>query len=584
MSQHPHHPADKSVETLRHERDRFVAFAFASADILVELDESANILFIDGAIGGLLGREADACLNTPFLGLVHEKDADAAQELLATALKEDRIEQITIHLAAKFGDPIPFSMSGYKLKALRNHYYLTLSLLKNMISAEELHRRDSETGLFNRESFAEMASRRIQEARERGKTLKITLLDLPELQTLLGNLTHDTMRQLLGDISMYLRNASLGGDSAGMVSKDPGAYSLILDDEVEPDQVVEQVFEITRRVDPEGHGVPGQSHTIDADAPSLTGQDCANALLYTINLFANTQGDEFNIRSLSGGYQAMLKETVQKISEFKSTVDAGKFELAFQPIVELRTGVTHHYEVLVRIEGQNFDDPYKFISFGEKTGIIGEFDLAMCQRTIDVLLEARERKHYPKVAVNLSGRSLSSSLYLDALKEIAYRHSSLYKQLIFEITESAKITNLQTANNFIQEMREKGFLFCLDDFGVGESSFDYLRNLHIDFVKIDGSYVRESMATKRGQHLLKAMSGMCKELGIVTIGEMVEDEKVAALLWESGVKFGQGFLFGKPVMDSATLINCSQPNPYYHGVLRAKSFASKATSRQKPDS
>lgn len=566
---------DKAVEALRSERDRFVAFSFASADILIELDEDANILFMDGAVGGLLGKKAEEYAGSPFIDLVYAEDSDAINTILRNDLKKDRVDQQKLRLQSKFGDPIPFSMSGYKLSALKNHYYLTLTFLRSELSPEDLAKRDENTGLYKKESFAETATKRIKEATSSGKDVNVTLVDLPDLKELLDHMSPEAAHALLHDISKYLRQTSLGGDSAGIV--EDGAYSVILDPDIDPDQMMSQLFEITRRADPDGKGIRAHAETIHADAPSLTEQDCANALLYTINSFAEAEGESFNIASLSDGYQSMLKETVKKISEFKNTVEGNKFRLAFQPIVDLKNGITHHYEALVRIDGgTSFDNPFSFITFGEQAGIIGDFDLSMCQRAIDVLLEAREQGHRPKVAVNLSGKSLSSSLYLDALREITGKNKGINKQLIFEITESAKITDFDGANDFLQELRSQGFLCCLDDFGVGESSFNYLRNLQVDFVKIDGSYVRESISTPRGQHLLKAMAGMCKELGIVTIGEMVEDEKVAALLWESGVRFGQGYLFGKPTIDASTLVHCDEVNPFYHGIMRAKRFDNKS--------
>ncbi|MCH2547021.1 MAG: EAL domain-containing protein [Alphaproteobacteria bacterium] len=562
---------NKAVESLRSERDRFVAFSFASADILIELDEDANILFMDGAVSGLLGKKSVEFTGESFLNLVHSNDATLAHKMLCEDLKQDRIDQERIHLQSKFGDAIPFALSGYKLSALKNHYYLTLTFLKAELSPAELDKRDHKTGLYKKDSFANAAVKHIQDAKGSNKEVHITLLDLPELTELLDHLTTDAAQNLLHDISNYLRSHSLNGDSAGLVEE--GAYSVILDANTDPKQIMNQLFEITRNADPSGKGVRGHSETIEAGDSTLSALDCANALLYTITRFAESEGKEFNIHSLSDGYQSMLQETVQKISEFKNTVDGNRFQLAFQPIVDLKNGIIHHYEALVRIEGEtSFENPFSFISFGEQAGIIGEFDLAMCQRAIEVLLDAREQGHRPKVAVNLSGKSLSSDLYLDALREITSRNAGINKQLIFEITESAKITDFEMANIFLQELREQGFLCCLDDFGVGESSFNYLRRLQVDFVKIDGSYVRESLTTPRGKHLLKAMANMCKELGIVTIGEMVEDEKVAALLWESGVRFGQGYLFGKPTIDASTLVHCQEVNPYYHGIMRAKRF------------
>src|SRR5687768_15402664 len=112
--------SDKAVEALRLERDRFVAFSFASADILVKLDEDANILFIDGATNGLLGGKAESFTGKSFFSMVHDSDTDSAHKMLAADLKADRVDHEAIHLRSKFGDPVPFAISGYKLKALKN--------------------------------------------------------------------------------------------------------------------------------------------------------------------------------------------------------------------------------------------------------------------------------------------------------------------------------------------------------------------------------------------------------------------------------------------------------------------------------
>ena len=186
----------------------------------------------------------------------------------------------------------------------------------------------------------------------------------------------------------------------------------------------------------------------------------------------------------------------------------------------------------------------------------------------------------PLVAVNLSGKSLSSSLFIDALEKILDQAGRRRPQIIIEITESSKIENIQIANAFIQRLRKAGNRVCLDDFGAGESSFDYLRNLHVDFVKIDGSYVKESLLTVRGREMLKAMSSLCKDLGMVTIGEFVEDEKAAKLLWECGVKFGQGYFLGKPDMDAEVLANCSKPTPFYGGVMHVRDFSDKNKNKK----
>lgn len=562
--------ASLALDTLKHERDRFVAFAFASADLLIELDDTGAIAFVDGATMGLLGQRADDLIGQHFSTLVHERDKNAVAQLLSQSEQIGRTEGFKLRLNSRIHKSLPFAVSGFQLPYLKHHYFLTLSIVREEIAPDELAKRDIHSGLLKRENFAEAANKKIHEAVEAGKQLKMTLLDFPELKALLDGLPAQQANDLIGEISDYLRSKSVDGDTAGIIGK--SAYSFVHDGAVDQKSVVKYIVDLAKKADPSGVGVTTpRAHTIDTDPGKLSEQDTANALLYTLNRFATEKGENFSIDSLTAGYQTMLDDTVVKIANFKNTVAHNEFMVAFQPIVNLKDGVIHHFETLVRLDSdKGFSNPFHFITFGEQSGVINEFDLAMCQKTLDILQSASKKGYRPLVSVNLSGKSLSSNLFMDTVSEMLRQNESVRKQVIFEVTESAKISNLQQANVFLQTLRDNGNLVCLDDFGVGESSFDYLRHLQVDFVKIDGSYVKESLTTQRGKHLLKAMAGLCRDLNIVTIGEMVEDEKVAAILWESGVKFGQGYLFGKPTVDEQTLLHCAKPTPYYAGIMRAK--------------
>ncbi len=562
----------ESISELRKERDRFVAFAFASADLLMELDPEGVVIYTDGAISGLLGIRAEDIIGKALTELVSDDDRNDIENFLKNAGHFERMADNKIRLKSRIHGHLPFIMHGYQLPYLDNHYYLTFGVMREDIAPDEFAKRDMKSGLLKKENFAEVAAHEMMEAIADGKDLKMTLLDLPELTRFLDGLSADQATQLMMEISDYLRSHSFDGDTAGLVSDH--AYSFVHDGSISDTQIESELASITKQFDPSGNGLKMSSHTIEANAEEeLTEQDCANAILYTISSFAEQKGEDFHIQSLAESYDKMLEETLEKVSEFKKTVNEDQFKLAFQPIVDLKTGVIHHYEVLVRFnEGTSFENPFQFISFGEQAGLIGDFDLAMTERAIGALKKAAKKGYRPTVAVNISGKSMSSKLFKDTLYKIVQNNEKFQKQIIFEITESAKISDMKVANEFLQEMRKRGILCCLDDFGVGESSFDYLRSLHVDYVKIDGSYVREALKTRRGQQLLRAMSALCKDLGITTIGEMVEDNKTASKLWQSGVHFGQGYLFGKPEVDEDTLANCNKPSEFYHGAsaMRAK--------------
>ncbi|MBU0858762.1 MAG: EAL domain-containing protein, partial [Alphaproteobacteria bacterium] len=125
-------------------------------------------------------------------------------------------------------------------------------------------------------------------------------------------------------------------------------------------------------------------------------------------------------------------------------------------------------------------------------------------------------------------------------------HKDLASRLIFEITESNTITELDLVNKFIKQMQDTGYEVCLDDFGAGSASFQYLQKLHVDYVKIDGQYTQKLLASRRDAVLIKNLAQMCHDLDIKVIAERVEQEEQAVRLREYNIGFGQGYYFGKP--------------------------------------
>ena len=566
-------PSFEQTNLLKQERDRFVAFAFAGADVLMEIDRHNIIQFADGATAGFLGEIPKNLVGKDFLSFFEPGESALALKALATIREQNRLSHQRLTLSSKTFRYLPVNLSGVELPTMANSLFLTLSVVRDALSTEELKKRDIRSGLLQKKDFVAEANIKIRTAKEEGKSLKVSLLDLPDLKDLLDFLDPSHAANLLIEIADYIRGKSIDGDTAGIV--EPGKYSLVHEEGVAPSQLIDDIKTIIRQADPKGIGIDATVTTVEADSGSLTAHDSANALLYMLNQFAESERENFTIDTIFASYESMLGETLRKISSFKKTVHDADFNLAYQPIVDLQTGLVHHYESLVRMVDDTFNNPFHFITFGEQTDLIGDFDLVMIQRVLDMLDELAIDRQFPMVSVNMSGRSLSSNLFMDALLNIMLEAPKVRKQLVFEITESAKIDDMNVANNFIQELRQKGNHCCLDDFGVAESSFDYLRTLQVDYIKIDGSYVKESLATSRGRHLLRAMVGMCRNLGITTIGEMVEEEKTANILWESGVQYGQGYLFGKPDTDVATLRSFGKHCSSYQGIVKAKKMDAK---------
>ena len=172
-----------------------------------------------------------------------------------------------------------------------------------------------------------------------------------------------------------------------------------------------------------------------------------------------------------------------------------------------------------------------------------DLDLAVCRRAI----KAMERSDNASVAVNLSGRSAQNDAFRLALIELVGTLGNLRHRLLFELTKSAAVVNMAEAATFLSQLRSMGHPLCLDDFGAGAAAYSYLRRFDVDFVKIDGPFLKAASDGGREQALIRSICVLCQEIGCNVIGEMIQDARAASLAASLGVGYGQGWLFGKPV-------------------------------------
>ena len=529
---------------IRLERDRFVAFAFAAADALIEVDSNHVIVYAAGATktlfntndNGLLGRRLFDC----FAGEDRERLRAAVDAMPAGS----RMAPVAVRLQGATRPPV--TVGGYRMPHLDGHCCLALSFVKRAAEPPPPASRDRDpaTGLLDKTAFGEAIGDRLQT----GEDYDLTLIDLGAFDSLCQRVDAEASERTLVSISESLRAISVDGDSAGRL--DDSKFGVLHERHVDCDTLRSRIEGVTKRIDPKGVGVSVRAATVNLDDRSaMTPQDIANAVMYTINTFCKREGDAFNIHSLSRGCEAMVRETASRIADFKRTISAGRFKIAVQPIVNLMTGEVHHYEALTR-----FDDdgkgvsPQARIAFAEEAGVISGFDLTMARRAIDLLVRADLNRKKLVLAVNVSGQSLGSPSFVNSLLGVLGRNRSIRRRLWFEITESAKIKDLEATNDVIQTLRKAGHAVCLDDFGTGATAYQYLRALDVDVVKIDGVYVREALTTPQGKTFLKSMASLCRELNVDVVAEMIEDEKTAAFVRQCGIRYGQGYLFGKPML------------------------------------
>ncbi|WP_045860550.1 putative bifunctional diguanylate cyclase/phosphodiesterase [Teredinibacter purpureus] len=240
------------------------------------------------------------------------------------------------------------------------------------------------------------------------------------------------------------------------------------------------------------------------------------------------------------------------VTRLQTALMRDRFELYFQPILSLDTTQTGyiHYEVLLRYvddDGTHIS-PDAFLPAAERFGLTNQIDLWVLTTTLDFL--HRNPTHTQQLSccsINLSSQSLSSHQSRLAIKQLVMTADFAPTKICFEITETSAIHNLSEVIDFIQELKAFGCRFALDDFGTGFSSFSYLKNLDVDYIKIDGSFIRDITNDKLGQAMVKAMSLISQELGIKTIAEYVENEQVRSELQAMAIHYGQGYGLAKPL-------------------------------------
>ena len=182
-----------------------------------------------------------------------------------------------------------------------------------------------------------------------------------------------------------------------------------------------------------------------------------------------------------------------------------------------------------------------------KTGVITSLDKHMIQKVTDIMLNvAGKSKNYPLVFINLSPASVQNCGILQYASTVCREKAIPPQRIVFEMTERQVVSDLARMKYFLGELRDQGFAFALDDFGSGYNSFLYLRELHFDYVKIDGEFVKNMLHNKADTALIESLYSLCNKLDMETIAEFVEDNEILTRLQQVGVSYCQGYHTGVP--------------------------------------
>jgi diguanylate cyclase (GGDEF)-like protein len=252
-------------------------------------------------------------------------------------------------------------------------------------------------------------------------------------------------------------------------------------------------------------------------------------------------------------HQARAKNRHTWLQRIREALDTDNLELHAQPIRHLASGLITQHELLLRMHSDSGEliPPGAFIDIAERSGAIRDIDLWVVKNACRIIRHERAHGRVSRMEVNVSGVSVSDPDFIDLITPQLAALGDLATDLVFELTETAAVTNLAHANAFAEGIRPYGCGLALDDFGVGFGSFYYLKHLPCQYLKIDGEFIRTLADSHADQVFVRAMVELARGLGKQTIAEFVEDQPTLDLITELGVDFAQGYFIGHPTPPSA---------------------------------
>ena len=409
---------------------------------------------------------------------------------------------------------------------------------------------DALTGLINRREFEQRLARARLSALQQGREHALCYMDLDQFKVINDSCGHAAGDELLLQLALLLKHnlrerdtlARLGGDEFALLLENCTIQDALEVADTFRTEVQRFRFKWEDRIFSVGMSVGMVAiHQDSETAASLL--SAADAACYV----AKDRGrNQIHLYETRDGDLARHRGEMQWVTRIQRALEEDRLRLFWQEIrrTDGETGRGRHVELLLRMRDDNGSDilPMAFIPAAERYSLMPALDswvigetLRLCNR----YLSARQGQQC-LFAVNLSGSSLKDPVFRQKLLAQLQDNPATGPHLCFEITETAAIGNLGVVNDFIEAMRTFGCRFALDDFGSGLSSFTYLKNLQVDFLKIDGAFIRDIASNPIDRSMVEAVHRIGHQMGLKTVAEYVEADEILVILRQIGVDFVQG--------------------------------------------
>lgn len=550
----------KQRQTLERERNFVQELLDTAPLIILTQDPNGSIITINQFGKNVLAEEVYSKSNNyDEIFLINESEASEARHELSQLRKGETLKARFESKLINESHSLCITWFHTKLNQSDSDYPIILSIgldITDRKIAEDrliwLADHDPLTHLYNRRRFQQEFDKILHESFKQNYSGAILYFDLDQFKYVndtCGHKAGDSLLQLIADTLRHtVRStdliARLGGDEFALVIQNVDKAGAI--------QIAEKIFNALRSIDYDVNGQPFKI-TVSIGIAMFPEhghniQDLlANADLAMYQAKESGRG-KIHAYSPQSDFQLKLKTQVYWRDQIERALLEDRFVLHFQPILNIQTQNISHYETLLRmIDDQgNIVPPGQFIPIAEQIGLIGEIDRMVIRKALAAHILLRNHNFKITLSINLSGQALADLELQESICAMLCDKNVDPSLIIFEITETIAVSNFSSAQNLMKEIKSMGCKFAIDDFGVGFSSFYYLMHLPVDYVKIDGSFIKEIITNKEYQVLVQALAGIAQGLGKKTIAEFVESKEILMKLRTYGIHYAQGFYIGRP--------------------------------------
>ncbi|MDB5808297.1 MAG: hypothetical protein JWN94_419 [Betaproteobacteria bacterium] len=570
----------RSENALHREKELAQVTLHSIADGVITLDAEGRVEYMNPVAEEYTGwKNAEAkgeALDTIYR-IVDEQTGKAVPHPGGQSVGARGVEGMTVRLFGRTGNTCAIRESSAPIHDSDDHLVGWVVVFHDVSQIQEMAQQlswqashDALTGLVNRREFERRLGGLIESARTDVKPHALLYMDLDNFKTVNDTCGHAAGDELLRQLTTVMQSrmrgsdtlARLGGDEFGVLLE-----SCPLDQAVRIANGLREAVRDFRFVWQDktfGIGVSAGLVTIDGAETVSRVLANADATCYE----AKSKGrDRVQVHRPSHDNGGTQNPDLQMVSQINHAFELGNFRLFRQKIIALDgSGADEaHYEILVRMVDRttgNLIPPGGFMAAAERYNLLSSIERWVISSLVEFLHQQCESGALPReparlggafYAVNLSGVSINDASFIDFLRQLLTRFNLPRGLLCFEVTETTAISNLNKAAHLMHELKGMGCRFALDDFGIGMSSFAYLKYLPVDYIKIDGVFVRDMADDPMDQAIVEAINRIAHILGLKTVAEFVEDATIMERLRAIGVDYAQGYFVAKPeALDKST--------------------------------